>query len=211
MKITSIIKKGARDVEIHFENDEKLILAVDVFLKSGLIKFDDISDDRFFLLIEKNKKYHIKNRAFRLLGRRHHSTSELKQKLWQKDYDKKLIDAVVEELVAANYLNDKEFAEQFAEEKLSTKLWSEKKIRSELIRKGIHSSIISEVISEKINEEENQGNAYRVASIKYESLVKRNLEPAEVKIKLSAFLNTRGFNCETIRSVCDKLIRENSI
>ena len=106
MKITRIIKKGARDVVIHFENDEKLILAVDVFLKSGLKKFDDISDDRFFLLIEKNKKYHIKNRAFRLLGRRHHSTSELKQRLWQKDYDKKLIDAVVEELVAANYLND---------------------------------------------------------------------------------------------------------
>ena len=57
MIITRIAKKGKSDVTIYFDNDSLLFLAVEVFLKSGLKKGDDISDDRFSLLIEQNKIY----------------------------------------------------------------------------------------------------------------------------------------------------------
>ena len=55
MLITRIVKKGKSDVTIHFDNDALLFLAVEVFLKSGLKKGNDISDDRFSFLIEQNK------------------------------------------------------------------------------------------------------------------------------------------------------------
>ena len=67
MNIIRIVKKGKSDVTIQLDNDKNLILAVEVFLKSGLKKGDDISEDRFSLLIERNKLFHIKQKAFRLL------------------------------------------------------------------------------------------------------------------------------------------------
>ena len=84
MKINRIVNKGAKDVIIHFEDDEFLILALEVFLKSGLKKNDELSDERFSFLIRENRLYHIKQRAFRYLGRRLHSASELRTKLRQK-------------------------------------------------------------------------------------------------------------------------------
>jgi regulatory protein len=205
MRVARIVKKGKNDVKIHFGNDAKLFLAVEVFLKSGLKKNDEISEDRFSFLIEENKKFHIKQRAFRLLGRRQHSVKELKDKLWNKDYDKKLIDEVIMKLIESNYLDDKEFANVFAEEKLKTKKWSERRLKSELIKKGIKSNLISEVLNSKISNSENFENALAVGKKKYESLKNRNLEPKELKNKRSTFLLSRGFDYETIKEVNEKI------
>jgi len=99
MIVTRIVKKGKKDVTIHFDDDKFLILALEVFLKSGLKKGDELSDDRFSFLIEQNKLFHIKQKAFRLLGRRQHASSELRRKLWQRDYEQELIDKVVDDLL----------------------------------------------------------------------------------------------------------------
>ncbi len=207
MRVTRIVKKGKGDVTIHFDDDTKLFLAVEVFLKSGLKKNDEISDDRFTFLIEENKKFHIKQRAFRLLGRRQHSIAELRLKLWNKDYNKKLIDEIIEQLVASNYLNDKEFANTFIEEKLRAKKWSERRLKGELIKKGIKPDIISEVLGQKVSTIDNFNNAHIVAKKKYESLKKREFEPREIKNKLSTFLLSRGFDYETVKEVCEKIIK----
>ena len=208
MLVSRIVKKGKSDVTIHFDDDTKLFLAVEVFLKSGLKKNDEISEDRFSFLIEENKKFHIKQRAFRLLGRRQHSLAELRSKLWGKDYNKRLIDEILEQLVAGNYLNDKEFAIAFVEEKLSAKKWSERRLKGELIKKGIKPDIISEVLRQKVSTTENFDNAFTAAEKKYKSLKKRNLEPRELKNKISAFLLSRGFDYETVKEVCDKVTKK---
>ena len=207
IRVTRIVKKGKSDVTIHFDDDTKLFLAVEVFLKSGLKKNDKISDDRFSFLIEENKKFHIKQRAFRLLGRRQHSVAELKTKLWGKDYDKKLIDEIIEQLINSNYLNHNEFAGAFVEEKLKAKKQSERRLKAELIKKGIKPDIISKVLQQKVSLEDNFDNALTVAKKKYESLKKRDLEPKEIKNKLSTFLLSRGFEYETIKEVCDQILK----
>jgi regulatory protein len=207
MRVTRIVKKGKSDVTIHFDDDIKLFLAIEVFLKSGLKKSDEISEDRFSFLIEENKKFHIKQKAFRLLGRRQHSVAELRSKLWGKDYDKSLIDEILEQLITSNYLNDKEFANAFVEEKLKAKKWSERRLKSELIKKGIKPDVISEVLGEKVSSSDNFDNAFTAAKKKYISLKQRNLEPKEIKNKLSAFLLSRGFNYETVKEVFEKILK----
>ncbi len=52
MKVTRIVKKDSRNVVVHFDNSETLILLLDVFIKSGLKKHEDISDDRFSFLVK---------------------------------------------------------------------------------------------------------------------------------------------------------------
>ena len=73
MRIERIVKKGRKDVTIRFDNDQFLILSIEVFLKSGLKKGDDLDEDRFSFLVEQNKLFHIKQKAFRLIGRTQHS------------------------------------------------------------------------------------------------------------------------------------------
>jgi len=208
MQVLKVVKKGKNDVTIHCDDDKFMILTVEVFLKSGLKKGDDISEDRFSFLIEQNKLFHIKQKAFRILGRRQHSSFELRRKLWNKDYDKKLIDEVISNLERNGYLDDKEFIHVFVAEKIKSKKWSLKKIKSELFKKGIESKLIDEIISEQSTDSEYE-NALVLGKKKYEILLKRNLESRALLNKLSAYLISRGFDYDLIKKVCDKLMKIN--
>ncbi len=208
MKVSKIVKKDARNVVIHFDNDEVLFLSVDIFYKSGLKKNDEISDDRFSSLIKENQLFHIRQRAFRYLGRRQHSTTELRIKLKQKKYETELINEVLDDLKKKNILDDTKFADMFVEEKMKLKLWSEQKLRSELIKRGIKSEIISDVLRNLIPDEDKLNNAMIIASKKYDALKNRNVEKDVIKRKLITFLNSRGYNYDVIKEVCDKLIIE---
>lgn len=205
MIITRIVKKGNKDVTIQFDDEKLLILAVELFLKSGLKKGDDISEDRFSFLIEQNKLFHIKQRAFRLLGRREHSSSELRRKLCNKNYELKLIDEVVQYLKNNDYLNDEEFIHAFVAEKSKTKNWSTKKIKSELLKRGIDSKLIDKMLNVRTVESDFE-SAMKLADKKYEVLLKRNLDPKEIRNKLSVFLFSKGFDYDLIKEVCDKLM-----
>ena len=207
MRILKVVKKGRSDVTIYFDNDSLQFLAVEVFLKSGMKKGDDISEDRFSLLIEQNKIFHIRQRAFRLLGRRQHSSSELSRKLWNKDYEQKLIDEVIDDLQNKGYLDDKEFIRAFVAEKSKTKNWSIKRIKGELFKRGVASKLIDETLNHQPVESDNE-SAMKLAKKKYEVLLKRNLEPKELRNKLSAYLFSKGFEYELIREVSDRLIKD---
>ncbi len=208
MNVSKIVKKDARNVIIHFDNDEVLFLSVDIFYKSDLKKNDEISDDRFSSLIKENRLFHIKQRAFRYLGRRQHSTSELRIKLKQKGYETELINQVLDDLKQKNYLDDTKFAEMFVEEKIKLKLWGEQKLRSELIKRGIKSEIISDVIRNKVSDQDKLSYAMILASKKYETLRNRNVDKDVIKRKLITFLNSCGYNYDVIKEVCDELIIE---
>lgn len=209
MIIARIVKKGKSDVTIYFDNNSLLFLAVEVFLKSGLKKGDDISEDRFSFLIEQNKLFHIKQRAFRLLGRRQHSSSELSRKLWNKDYEQKLIDEVIEDLQNKGYLDDKEFIRAFVAEKSKTKNWSVKRIKGELFKRGIASKLIDAMLNGQTVESDSE-NVMKLANKKYKVLLKRNLDRKELRNKLSSYLFSKGFEYDLIKEVCDKLIKHNS-
>ena len=208
MRVIKIVKKDVKNVTIYFDNDEDLFLSVDIFYKSGLKKNDEISDDRFSSLIKENRLFHIKQRAFRYLGRRQHSTSELRIKLKQKGYETELINQVLDDLKMKNYLDDTKFAEMFVEEKMKLKLWSEQKLRSELIKRGINSETISDILKNKITDEDKLNNAIIIASKKYNTLRNRNLDNDVIKRMLISFLNSRGYNYDVIKEVCDELIIE---
>ncbi len=205
MRVIKIVKKDVKNVTIYFDNDEDLFLSVDIFYKSGLKKNDEISDDRFSSLIKENRLFHIKQRAFRYLGRRQHSTSELRIKLKQKGYETELINQVLDDLKMKNYLDDTKFAEMFVEEKIKLKLWGEQKLRSELIKRGINSETISDILKNKITDEDKLNNAIIIASKKYNTLRNRNLDNDVIKRMLISFLNSRGYNYDVIKEVFEIL------
>ncbi|MEJ2196096.1 MAG: regulatory protein RecX [Ignavibacteriaceae bacterium] len=206
MKVTRIVKKGLKDVIVYFDNDEFLILSLAVFLKSGLKKNENVSEDRFSMLIKENISFHIKQKALGYLGRRLHSSSELRLKLIQKRYDMELINKVIEELKRTGYLNDLNFAREFTEEKARTKFLGKNKIKSELIKKGISAEIITQVLEECFSRDEEYEKA-KVSAQKKLRLLKTKLDDdTDLKRKLISFLIMRGYSYEISGKVCDELI-----
>jgi regulatory protein len=207
MRILKITKKDRANVLIKFDNDEIMILSLEIFMKSGLRKNDKVPDNRFFQLIRENKLFYIKQRAFRLLGRRLHSKGELKQKLLQKMYDKELIDVILDELSEKKYLDDEEFVKQFVREKFFSKKWSKRRIQSELIKYNIGRTTIDKILNENILEEDDYKNALEVAGKKYKSIVKKDLEKKVAANKLLSFLKMKGYNFNIIKKVCEEIIK----
>ena len=206
MIIEKISRKDERTVIVQLNEGEPLFLSYEVLLRNGLRKNDEISEDRFLLLIEENRKYYIKQKAISYLARRAHSIFEIKTKLMQKGYEKRLIEPVLAEMTEKNLLDDKVFALLFAEEKIGSKLWGKSKLRAELMRRGIGREIIDEVLFEKFPYGNDIEKALILAEKKIETFSFKKLPVEKKKQKLFSFLSSRGYDYDTIKIVSEKLL-----
>ena len=207
MRIERIVKKDNKNVTLIFDNNEKLFLSYEVFIKSGLRKGDEISESRISLLIEENQTFYIKQKAFRLLGRRPHSSYELKIKLKQKGYNDILINEVIKQLKESNYLNDYEFAKSFTEEHIKNKLWGQRKTEAELFKRGVNREIISRIINEEFSDSNQFDNAFKLAGKKYKALLKGNTSSDKMHSKLISFLITRGYDYDIVKRAVNLILK----
>jgi len=206
MKILKLLKKDESNVIVYLDNGEKLYLTQEVIMMNGLRKNQEISEDHFSFLINENKKFHIKQRAFRLLGRRLHSINELRIKLLQKDYEKEIVEKVLNELIVSRYLDDYRFSIMFTEEKIRTKLWGKNKIKAELLKKKINPEIMDDVLKEKFPEGNFVNDAITLAEKKLKSFSNRGFDNQKLKSKLFSFLYSRGYDFETSKEAINKII-----
>lgn len=206
MKIERIAKKDEKTIVIYLDQGNPLFLSYEIFLKNGLRKNDELSEDRFLLLIDENRKYHLKQKAFNFLGRRLHTSYELKIKLRQKGYEKEMIDSVLTELEENKLINDKDFAYQFADEKIRIKLWGKSKIAAELAKKGVSREIVSEVLYEKFPQGNDLDSAIELAEKKTAAFSFKKLPKEKQKARLFSFLSSRGYDFDTIKQVVALLI-----
>lgn len=208
MKIDRILRKDQSNVIITLDNQEKLILSEEVFFNSGLRKGDEISDDRYNFFISQNVFYHVKQRALNFLSRRLHSEKELFIKLKAKSYDEKIIKSVIEHLRNHHFVNDKNFAERFLEEKLKKKKWGMNKIKSALYIKGISANTIDEVFKMIDDSESHNEALLEITRKKINQLKKRNSDAKKIYQKTLSFLIGRGFEYETSKDVCNKILKQ---
>lgn len=206
MKINQAKKLGVNKVSVIFDSGEQLVLSYDIFMKSGLRKNDDISEDRFLLLQKENSIHLLKQKAFKLLGRRVHSAFELKTKLRNSAFHIDHINEVISYLRTNNYLDDAAFAESFAEEKIRLKKWGQGKVRSELIKRGISREIIDQTILKHFSGSDINLNALELAKKKFSALKVRESDTKKLRQKLIQFLMMRGYEYEKCREAVDELL-----
>ena len=66
--------------------------------------------------------------------------------------------------------------------------------------------MIDEILSKEPSDSDSE-NAMKLVKKKYEVLVKRNLEPKDLRNKLSAYLFSKGFDYDLIKEVCSKILK----
>ncbi|GAB6282580.1 MAG: recombination regulator RecX [Ignavibacterium sp.] len=208
LKIKSIKSKNENTAIITLEDENIYFISKDIVYKNGLRKGDEITNEFIDELIRENQKYYIKERAYRYLSRRMHSGYELKIKLLQKNYDKKLIDEVLNELKEKNLIDDKEFAGLYIDERLRKKKIGIIKIRAELIKKGINRQIIDELLNGFETNDEMKENILLIGEKKIKQLKSRNLDNKQIKQKLFSFLISKGYDFDLIKETINKIFSQ---
>ncbi len=146
------------------------------------------------------------NYALNLLGARPYSTSALRKKLIQREYEPADADDAIGRLVDNGLLDDRKYAEQFARSKIVTTGASKRRVQQDLYRKGIKGELATNAIAAVIEDEEIDPAAVieRVAKKKLAQL--GDLEPIVIRRRLFAFLARRGYELEDIKGIVARLV-----
>ncbi len=146
--------------------------------------------------------------AFRYLGFTARSSSEMAKRLARSEFTAEVIEGVVAELVAQNYLDDEKFAADWVEDRADRKRYGRRRLSQELSGKGIDKDTIQEAIG-TVSDDDELRRAVDAAQAKWRSLDVQTLNRAELdaeKRRLTGFLQRRGFSFAIIKKVFDTLI-----
>ncbi|MCV6588127.1 MAG: recombination regulator RecX [Marinobacterium sp.] len=138
----------------------------------------------------------IRNRIFRLLGRREYSLKELHQKLGV-GHPSAMIDEVLTQMVAEGYQSDRRFCEVYLRNRVG-QYYGLNRVRQDMRQKGIAASMLTEVL------EEQAPDWYELA---LQARLRRFPEPDRTDRKQGAkilrHLLQRGFNMDEARYALD--------
>lgn len=127
------------------------------------------------------------------LGRRDHSTHELREKLYRKTDNETWIDQTIKYLTEQKYLDDKRYTENYLKDCNEFKQFGPSKIKQELKQKGIDNEIINNSILE--SEFDYFESALQCLNKKQRTPITDRKE----KEKLTRFLLSRGFSFDMIK------------
>ena len=138
------------------------------------------------------------DRALNMLALRARSAAELRRLLLRKREPADLVDAAIERLLRAGFLDDESFARQFARSKLLGAGLSRRRVQQELARRGVSREIADAALAEVFAEEhlDEEDGLQRVARKKLKSL--ERLDAATQRRRLYGFLARRGYDSDDI-------------
>lgn len=140
---------------------------------------------------QKTPERDIREVALNLLARREHSRLELHHKLTQRGYDSAQVLAVLDQLIADDWLSEQRFAEVYASNR-ADKGYGPLRIRRELRERGIDDDIITTVLKPLAD----------LWQINLRKLYQRRFEsPKDLadQAKQQRFLRHRGFTHDQIQ------------
>jgi regulatory protein len=126
--------------------------------------------------------------------------SEVRDKLFRLEVEKKDHDAIIASLIEEGYLNEERFAIAFAGGKFRVKQWGKQKIKHALIQKKVSEYSIKKALS-KIESDEYRAILKKLGEEKYASL--NQLQWTTRKSKTIDYLMQKGFEPELINEVLE--------
>jgi regulatory protein len=145
------------------------------------------------------------DRALNMLALRARSAAELRRLLIRKREPADLVDAAIERLLRAGFLDDESFARQFARSKLLGAGLSRRRVQQELARRGVSREVIESALADVVADEhiDEEDGLQRVARKKLKSL--ERLDAPTQRRRLYAFLARRGYDSEDIAKTLREL------
>ena len=144
------------------------------------------------------------NTAARILTHRDHSKYELKQKLRQRGFPNKVIDAVVAACERFNYIDDHRTAHIYISQ-LKRKCFGKRYIQQALKKKRLRGAAIEKILSENYPGADEYEHAGRLLEKKMKTF-ERVADLKKRREKMYRFLYSRGFSAAVIRESVKKIM-----
>ncbi|MGV3722548.1 MAG: regulatory protein RecX [Actinomycetota bacterium] len=176
----------------------------EVVVASGLRVGQVISTDRLQALSHAEETRKARESAYRLLGYRARSRSELRQRLLQKGYEGGVVEEALAAVDRSGLINDAEFSASWVRARTGSKPHGRTRIAAELRQKGVARDVIDEALK-AVDPDTEMDLALAVGRRKMEQL--RDEDPHSARRKLGSLLLRRGFGGDICVKVLDILLR----
>lgn len=178
------------------------ILADESRLASGMC-LSDGDVERLLLL---DQPYRARARALGLLAVRDRPGAEIHSRLARFDFGEEVIAATIEWLRERGYVDDSRFIQSYAAEKRRA-AWGPRRVSAELLRKGLSRQEVEAALAsaneDAESERDDEEMLVEMVAKKFGTKLLDDPEAAERRI--SGFLQRRGHDWDTVRSVILKL------
>jgi regulatory protein len=197
-------REGRFDVAV--DGAELATVSLDVVERLGLRVGAALDEAREAELRDAAAALATYDRALGLLAASARSSRELRRRLLQKGATEAHVDAALERLAAAGYVDDADYARQFARSRLLGAGTSKRRLKQELFKKGVAGAVADEAVAEVVEEEgvDEEAIAERAARKRLRAL--GDVDPETRRRRLYAFLARRGFDGDAIRRVMARVL-----
>lgn len=206
MRIESVSDAGRRKRIIVMENGESFPLSAKDVRLFSLREEADI-DGAAMTLIREQVRSDCLGRCGSLLGSRDYTEARLRDKLREDQFPEDIIEAAVQQLREANYLNDERYADAYL--RLHAADRSRTRIRHDLLERGVPAKVVARVMDSEPEEEtlaQETGQAVRL-------LLKRGYDPSAGDFleeqKHRQYLFRKGYSAEAVRTAMAQLRVDN--
>lgn len=171
----------------------------DLVLKHGLHQGRTLSLEEQRALEEEDAVMRAKAKAMRYVARRARTTTEVRRKLREKDYEEPAIEAAVARLEELGYLDDASYAREYVQSRFRSKGYGPIRLRRELEQRGVDRHQIEDAML--LLEEDELLEAARAHARKRWPRLSDEDDLRRRRKKLQGYLRRRGFSYEVIRRV----------
>jgi len=203
-KITTLrIGKGrGKRVNVFLDGRFAFSLETEVAVKEGLQVGQELSTSQVDALTGSDRFHRCLGAAFRYLGYRPRSESEVKERLQRRGFDDDCIEAVIARLKEQGLVDDLAFAQFWKDNRESFSPRSERLTKLELRRKGV----VSDIIDQVVDSIDDGDSAHRAALGKARHLSVADYQ--SFRRRLGEYLKRRGFNYEVINHTVERVWQE---
>jgi len=205
MQITKIERASKNKPYYHLYADDLLLMTVRVetllhfCLQTGM----EASDAFLQEVHAYDQLQRCLEQGYRFLSRRGHFQKELRRKLRLKGYDSEVINKALQYLENKGYLNDAQLLTLFVQDAIHLKRYGPNLIKSKLFERGLPDAAIDQALKTHYPPELQHQICQELANKKW-SILKKSTKP-NIRQKLGAFLQQRGFTWETIQPIIEDL------
>ena len=202
--ITKIEAQKRKEDRVNIYVDEKFFMAIykELVFTFNLKKGDNIDEEYLKKILKDEMFLKGKNKAL-ILSKASQSEKKIREKL-NEDFEEDTVDDVIDFLKKYNFINDGELASKIVNTNVNLNKYGKNKIKQNLYNKGIEKSAIDEAISE-IDYNAEFENALYLAQKRYDRV--KNEDPKKAYAKIANHLAYKGFNYDIIKSVLNKIFK----
>ncbi len=211
MKITDIQKQKKNSSRYSVFIDKAFAFGledIDIYnfhLKVG----DEISKEKYDLIIETSVFSSAKNTALRFLGYKARTEKEIYKKLSKQEYPEQIIKKTIKFLKSYNYINDEKYALAYIKDGFSLKGLGLKRLAYELKIKGVDTAITEKAMQSFKNKINEKDKAAELLRKKLKNELKTGLKPDyKLKQRLYGFLSRKGYSYSDIKYAFNKVLQE---